>query len=259
MQGEATPTRPAVRVTAGPPPGGQSLPPTIPPVRQPGGAGNQAQATPPPPLGQPGRPPAQATAAPGGQPGAYPPAGPPNQPGQAPVTATAPRAATPVATAATPGARPTTGANATPAPTTGSAASSAIPAFVTLTGRVVARDGAAFEVEIPGRGTVTVSPGPDTDVRRDGAPSSVASLSVGENVTLVLGDGNQLLRILVLPEAPAEPEAASPAWAVFWQGLLGLVMMGVVLMIDSELREKFVGALIEPSRTLRRGRGPRDG
>ena len=112
---------------------------------------------------------------------------------------------------------------------------------------------------IPGRGTVTVSPGPDTEVRRDNAPSSAASLAVGDNVTLVLGEGNQLLRILVNPETPVEPEASNPTWTVFWQALLGLVMMGVVLMIDSELRDKFVGALVEPSRAYRRGKGPGDG
>lgn len=96
-------------------------------------------------------------------------------------------------------------------------------------------------------------------MRRDNAPSSAASLTVGDNVTLVLGEGNQLLRILVNPELPVEPEASSPAWTVFWQALLGLVMMGVVLMIDTELRDKFVGALVEPSRSYRRGKGPGDG
>lgn len=250
----ATPTRPAVRVTAGPPPGSQPLPPTIPPVGQPARPASQSLPPTVSPVGPAGQP---ASASP--PPRAY-----PAQPGAASTTAPRPPAAAtplPAATsagagtaAATTAARPT-GVGATPTAATAPGA----PAFLTLSGRIAERDGANFVVAIPGRGTVTVSPGPDTEVRRDNAPSSAASLTVGDNVTLVLGEGNQLLRILVNPELPVEPEASSPAWTVFWQALLGLVMMGVVLMIDTELRDKFVGALVEPSRSYRRSKGPGDG
>ncbi len=248
----ATPTRPAVRVTAGPPPGGQPLPPTIPPVGQPARPGNQTLPPTIPPAGPIGQP----TSALPPLPGAY-----PAQPGAPATTAPRPPAAAtplPVATSAT------AAATASPRPTgTGATPTTAVapgaPAFLTLSGRIAERDGATFVVAIPGRGTVAVSPGPDTEVRRDNAPSSAASLAVGDNVTLVLGDGNQLLRILVNPETPVEPETANPAWTVFWQALLGLVMMGVVLVIDSELRDKFVGALVEPSRSYRQGKGPGNG
>jgi len=123
-----------------------------------------------------------------------------------------------------------------------------------LTGTIVDRDATNLIIEIPGRGSVTVTPGLDTDIRRDGSASSLASLVVGDTATLVLGEDNQLVRILASSTPPA-PEPTNSGLTLLWQALLGLLMMGIVLVIDKDLRVKFMASLLEPSGQYRPGKG----
>ncbi len=128
----------------------------------------------------------------------------------------------------------------------------------TFSGRIVQKDDTSIVVRVPNQGELTVSPGDDTEIRRDNVAATLAMLSIGDQATVVLGPNDELLRILVTTR-PATPEPSADeggvnVLTVIWQALLGLVMMGLVLIFDSELRTKFLAALLEPSGSYPYGR-----
>lgn len=233
---------PRANATSTPPPrpgGGAApqLPPTIVPV---GPAAGQPVVSPSPSSG---------TARPGGLPPTIAPVQGTARPGQA--DKAAPTAIASGTATVTPTAGPTQ-----PRPT----ATLPLVGVTRLTGRIIERDESSLVIRIPNRGEVTVSPGDDTVIQRDNIAVSLATLGVGDTVTLVLGPDNELLRIVVTTRAPdpeptrQDPENVSNVLAVVWQALLGLVMMGVVLVVDSELRTKFMAALLEASNAYPTGR-----
>ncbi|MCW5848895.1 MAG: hypothetical protein KIT87_02340 [Anaerolineae bacterium] len=128
----------------------------------------------------------------------------------------------------------------------------------TFRGRIVQKDDTSLVIRVPNQGELTVSPGDDTDIRRDNVAATLAMLNLGDDATIVLGPNDEPLRLLVTTRS-AEPEPAADATGVnvltvIWQALLGLVMMGIVLIFDSELRTKFLAALLEPSSSYPYGR-----
>ena len=163
-----------------------------------------------------------------------------------------------------PGATPLPGQpTPTPTPTPGGtrvspAATLPLAGVQTYSGRIVQKDDTSIVIRIPNQGELTVTPGDDTEIRRDNVAATLAMLSIGDQATVVLGPNDELLRILVTTR-PAESEPTADTTGVnvltvIWQALLGLVMMGLVLIFDSELRTKFLAALLEPSSSYPYGR-----
>lgn len=266
-QDAPTPTRvPIIRATAGPAPGSAPQPvvtatsatsgapaapppvgapivqPTVGPVGQPpSGPGGQLG---PRPVGQ--QPTATVLAAPPG------PVGQPQGPGQAPGVIVTPRPPAGQATqvfpaTATPFGAGTPATSGTPAAPVGTAAPPApLGALQTLSGTIVAVDALvdapAVVIRVDGgRGTITVNPGPNTAITRDGQTVPLSMLDLGDRVTVLIDQQERPLRLTVT----TQPE--SDLSQVIWEALLGLVMMGVVLIIDQDLRVKFMAALLEPA------------
>ena len=186
------------------------------------------------------------------------------------VTALAPALTALPGTTAVPGGPVAPGVTASPTPPTvtptpGVGGTRVVPTATvplagvrTFRGRIVQKDDTSLVIRVPNQGELTVSPGDDTDIRRDNVAATLAMLSIGDDVTIVLGPNDEPLRLLVTTR-PAEPEPAADATGVnvltvIWQALLGLVMMGIVLIFDSELRTKFLAALLEPSSSYPYGR-----
>ncbi|MFN8481680.1 MAG: hypothetical protein U0768_01315 [Anaerolineae bacterium] len=231
------------------PPGG--LPPTI----RPASPANPAQiATIPPrptaPGGNPPGAPAAATPAapPGARPGA-PPTLPPSQPQAAPPGATVgPGGGQPAAGAPTVGAAPggqQPGGPMPPPGTVGAGPATATPSagavpLRSLSGVVVGKTEQSVEIQIGDRGAITVEPRPQTEIRRDGVRTTLDAIEIGDNATVSINEENFPLAIIA--SSPPEASGTNPLWYV----LLGVVMLGVTLMLDSDLRRKFMAALLEP-------------
>ena len=249
QQSTAVPLPPTIRPAS---PANPAQLATIPPAPfVPGGVppGVQPQATPGPggpvivpPGGQPARPPgAQPIATVGGGPGSQPSVptvgvAPGAQPGVPPVA--------PVGTVgAGPGGQPPL--PTAPAGTVGAApaAGTTVPAASpprTLSGTVTGKTERSLEIQIGDRGTITVEPRPQTEIRRDGVKTTLDSIEIGDTATISINEEN--FPLAVIASSPQETAGTNPLWFV----LLGVVMLGVTLMLDSELRRKFMAALLEP-------------
>ena len=231
----------------------RGLPPTIPPV-----IGTRVTPAPtavvPGVTPFPGQPTVPSGVLPPGvptAPGLVPP-GVPTLPG-APTAPRATGAAGSASGSPTPAVTPATGATRVTA-----TATTPLVGVRTYSGPIVQKDDASLVVRVPNQGELTVTPGDDTEIRRDNVAATLAMLSIGDQATIVLGPNDELLRILVTtrplaPEPPAD-ETGVNVLTVIWQALLGLVMMGLVLIFDSELRTKFLAALLEPSSSYPYGR-----
>lgn len=219
-QPQATPPGPVIVPPAGLPPAPAGAQPAATvgavPVLPPG-----VVTVGPVPQTQPGVP--TVGAGPGGQPGLPPAPGGtvgPGLGGQLPL---------PSPPAGTVGAGPRTG---TPAP-------EAAPPR-TISGTVTNKTERSIEIQVGDRGTITVEPRPQTEIRRDGVKTTLDSIEIGDTTTISINEENFPLAIIAT--SPQETTGANPLWYV----LLGVVMLGVTLMLDSELRRKFMAALLEP-------------
>ncbi|MFN8499423.1 MAG: hypothetical protein U0641_16355 [Anaerolineae bacterium] len=233
-------------------PAAQSTAIPLPPTIRPAGPANPAQIAtiPPRPVAPGGAPPgAPAGATPAAPPGALPgarPGVPPTLPPAPPQIAPTVGAGGGQPAAPTVGAAPGGPQPAGPTPPSGTVgagpvtpSAAAVP-LRTLSGTVTSRTEQSLEIEIPDRGTITVEPRPQTEIRRDGVKTTIDSIEIGDTATVSINDENFPLAIIV--SSPLEATGTSPLWYV----LLGVVMLGVTLMLDSDLRRKFMAALLEP-------------
>ncbi len=98
----------------------------------------------------------------------------------------------------------------------------------------------SVEIQVGERGTITVEPRPQTEIRRDGVKTTLDSIEIGDTATVSINEENFPLAIIA--SSPQETTGTNPLWYV----LLGVVMLGVTLMLDGDLRRKFMAALLEP-------------
>ncbi|MFN8470709.1 MAG: hypothetical protein U0822_00695 [Anaerolineae bacterium] len=236
-------------------PAEQSTAVPLPPTIRPANPANPAQIAtiPPRPPAPGGNPPGAAPIAtpgvpPGGRPG-VPPTLPPAAPqGAQPVATVPPRGGQPPTPVGTVGAAPA--GQQPPAPTarpgtvgpqpgTPTAVSGGVP-LRTLSGTVTGKTEQSIEIEIADRGTITVEPRPQTEIRRDGVKTTLDAIEVGDTASVSINEENFPLAIIAT--SPPEATGTNPLWYV----LLGVVMLGVTLMLDSDLRRKFMAALLEP-------------